>query len=97
MLLWRPAAGRPYGPMVTGRFGAPRQASALGESRSWAQERCDPLLPACGCSRISKLVLRVAGRTDVPQMFLAHLSRETEASDDGMADQTSWLQGLTRP
>src|SRR3989449_11753251 len=82
MLLWRPAAGRAYGSMVTGRFGAPRLASALGESRRWAQARCDLLQPAYGCSRISKLVLRAVGRTDALRTLLTPLSHGIDSRSE---------------
>ncbi len=87
--------GRDLRIRVTGRFGAPRLASALEESPGWAQERCDPRPATSGCLRICKLVSRVAGQIDVLRRFPALLSRETDSWHGGTADQSSshqWCQ-----
>src|SRR6266480_2737693 len=82
----------PTGSMVTGRFGAPRPASALAESRRRTRERSDLLRPTCGCSRISRLVSRVVGRTDALRTLVTPLSHGTDSWRGGMADQLSLHQ-----
>src|SRR5438093_13194349 len=87
-----PRFGRGLRMSVTGRSGAPTPAAAPGESRRRVQARCDPLQPVYGCSRISKLVLRAAGRTDALRTLVTPLSHGTDSWRDGMADQLSLHQ-----
>src|SRR5438034_6550564 len=47
------------------------------------------LQPVDGCSRISKLVLRAAGRTDALRTLVTPLSHGTDSWRGGMADQLS--------
>src|SRR6266480_1682934 len=84
-----------YGLRVTARFGAPRPASALGDSQGSPRERCDRYPAIYGYSPISKRVSRAAGRTDVLKKFPAPLSREPDSWHGGMVDQLSshqWYQ-----
>src|SRR2546422_5928041 len=47
-----------------------------------SQARRDPLQPVYGCSRISKLVLRAAGRTDALRTLATPLSHGTDSWRD---------------